>query len=125
MTASIHLYPLGVGDSGATKFWHTSFLLVVEGHRYVIDCPRHLFQMLAFNQAQGALPVSLLDYQNILLTHLHFDHAEGLVELAHARHISEDKPLNLYAPGQTLDYLWSHHSESGIISAADVPGGSA
>lgn len=125
MAASIGIYPLGVGSSGATVLWHTTFLLLVDDRSYVIDCPRNLFKMLAFNEEHGSLSVGMDAYQHILLTHLHFDHAEGLVELAHSGRVSADQPLHLYAPRQTLAYLWSHRVERGVVSAAQIEGGPA
>jgi ribonuclease BN (tRNA processing enzyme) len=125
VAASVTLYPLGVGDFGATKLFHISFLLRVDERSFVIDCPRRLFEMLAFNEQFGECAVTLADYQNILLTHLHIDHAGGIVEMAAADMIAGDKLVSLYAPPQTLAYLWSEQRERGVVSAAQLEGGVA
>lgn len=119
------MYPLGVGDFGATELFHVSFLLRVDGQPFVIDCPRRLMEMLAFNAQHGECPVSLDEYQDIVLTHLHIDHAEGIVEIAASDTLAETRRRNLYAPQQTLDYLWSEASERGVVSAAAIEGGKA
>jgi ribonuclease BN (tRNA processing enzyme) len=123
MAHSVTLYPLGVGSFGVTRLFHISLLLHVDERTFFIDCPRRLFEMLAFNSAYGEVPVSAADYQDVILTHLHIDHAGGIVELAHAQVIPEERPVNLYAPASTLDYLWSSQQERGVVSAAQVTGG--
>lgn len=125
MANSITLYPLGVGSFGAAQLYHISFLLRVEGRSIVIDCPRRLFDMLAFNAQHGEYPVTVADYQDILLTHLHIDHAGGIVELAHADIVPNNQPFNLYAPSSTFVHLWSDRTERGVVSAAQISGGAA
>lgn len=128
MTVSITLYPLGVGGSGANGdhgFWDINLVLRVAGRPFIVDCPRGLYRMLADNTERGAMPVTLADYHDIILTHLHFDHAEGLVEIAHSGDVDPDRPINLYAPASTLDYLWSRAEAYGVVSAAQVEGGAA
>jgi ribonuclease BN (tRNA processing enzyme) len=107
MVDSLTLYPLGVGDFGATSLFHTSFLLRIDGHSVVIDCPRRFAEMLRFNAQHGECTVTVEDYQEIILTHLHIDHAGGIVEMIDAGTIQEGKPITLYAPASTLEYLWS------------------
>jgi glyoxylase-like metal-dependent hydrolase (beta-lactamase superfamily II) len=124
----ITLYPLGVHDSGAKSecgYWHTCFLLRVDDRPFIIDCPRGLYAMLADNAQRGAAPVTLADYRDVILTHLHFDHAEGLAELAHGGDVSPDSSINLYAPSPMLAHLWSPAEEYGVVSAAQVEGGAA
>jgi ribonuclease BN (tRNA processing enzyme) len=125
MAASIGIYPLGIGSFGSTRLWHNTFVLLVDGERFVVDCPNRLQPMLEDNKARGALPVSIADYDHVLLTHLHKDHAGGLVELAQAGQLSPDWPMRLFAPQPMLDYLWSQTVELGVISAADFAGGAA
>ena len=79
MVNSLTLYPLGVGDFGATTLFHTSFLLQVDGQSLAVDCPRRFVEMLAFNAVHGECAVGIEEYHSILLTHLHVDHAGGLV----------------------------------------------
>lgn len=125
MAASIGIYPLGIGSFGATRLWHNTFVLLVDGEHTIVDCPRRLQPMLDDNKARGALLMSIADYDRVLLTHLHIDHAGGLVELAHAGQLSPDRPMRLFAPQPMLDYLWSRTVELGVVSAADFAGGAA
>jgi ribonuclease BN (tRNA processing enzyme) len=124
----VTLYPLGVSGSGAggkNGFWDSNYVLRVDGRHYILDCPRGFHAMLADNARRGAVPVTLADYRDVILTHLHFDHAEGLVEIAHSGDVDPDQPINLYAPAPMLDHLWSQAEAYGVVSAAQVEGGAA
>ncbi len=81
MAQGIDLYPLGIGDFGARQLWHTNFVLRVGARNIVVDCPRRLNPMLQDNRQQGEWKLGFEDYDLLLLTHLHNDHAGGLVEL--------------------------------------------
>ena len=74
MAASIGIYPLGIGSFGSTRLWHNTFVLLVDGERYIIDCPERLQPMLEDNLRQGSHPIGIADYGQVLLTHLHVDH---------------------------------------------------
>src|SRR5258708_20840459 len=125
MTASIGIYPLGIGSFGSTRLWQNTFVLLVDGERIIVDCPNRLQPMLDDNRAHGSLPIGLADYDKVVLTHLHLDHAGGLPELVQAGKLSPDRAMHLHAPQSTFDYLWSQTVELGVVSAADFPGGSA
>jgi ribonuclease BN (tRNA processing enzyme) len=125
MVKSLSLYPLGVGDFGATTLFHISFLIRADGRTIVIDCPRRLSEMLAYNRERGECAVSLEDYHEILLTHLHIDHAGGIAEIAEADLRLDRQKITVYAPKQTLEYLWSDQQERGVVSAAQIAGGRA
>jgi len=126
MASKVSLYVLGVSGSGANYakgFWHTSFVLLVDGRSYIVDCPRNLQPMLAYNRGHGDMPVSLSDYRDVILTHLHFDHAEGLVELANEGVVPANQSIDLHAPASTLEYLWSQADKYGVVSARQVNDG--
>src|SRR5258708_26834984 len=123
MTASIGIYPLGIGSFGATRLWQNTFVLLVDGERIIVDCPNRLQPMLDDNRAHGSLPVGLADYDKVVLTHLHLDHAGGLPELVQAGQHSPRRPIPLQPPQVPFDHLWSQTVEPGVVSAARFPGG--
>jgi len=123
MAERIELYPLGIGDYRASRLWHNSFALHVDGSVYVIDCPKRIEAMLQDNHTRGEWPLTLADYRVVLLTHLHRDHAGGLVELVQSGAINPARPMRLYAPPVLLDQLWVAERVPGIITAASFPGG--
>jgi ribonuclease BN (tRNA processing enzyme) len=122
---SLSLYPLGVGDFGATRLFHISLLLHIDGRPIVIDCPHRFDAMLAHNSEIGEIVVGLPEYREIILTHLHIDHAGGLVELIESGTLAAAPPVTLYAPAPMLDYLWSEQRARGVVSAASIRGGRA
>ncbi|MBW3624701.1 MAG: hypothetical protein KY468_14955 [Armatimonadetes bacterium] len=123
MANEVILYPLGVGEAYSKGLGWVHFLLIVDGRKLFIDCPGRLQAMLDHNARRGELPVAWADYREILLTHLHRDHAEGLGELIENGAVSPEDPATLYAPGWLFDDLRSHREKHWVVSAATIRGG--
>ncbi len=66
---------LGVGDAFSFIHYNTSFLLTSGNGRLLIDGPPGLFRIL---QERAVSPESI---ENVILTHIHADHAAGMEAL--------------------------------------------
>jgi ribonuclease BN (tRNA processing enzyme) len=107
MADNVTLYPLGVGDAFTERFWYSTMLLDVDGRQLFIDAPAYLPKMLAENNRIGERQVTIADYREVLITHMHADHTGGIEELAYLQYFATDDPLKLYAPKWLLQDIWS------------------
>ncbi|OPZ15220.1 MAG: ribonuclease Z [candidate division BRC1 bacterium ADurb.BinA364] len=106
--APLQVIPLGVGDFFSRRE-NTTTLLVIGGHtRMLIDCPDPPRKVLSEATAKAGMPLDLLDIDDILLTHLHGDHCNGLEGFGFFRKMHPDSPgrPRVYALPENLLDLW-------------------
>ncbi len=104
----LHLLPLGVGDAFTTRYYHTSFLLLAGGAVVLVDVPAPFGKMLREATEKAGLRVSTEDITDVVLTHLHRDHCNGLEEFAYRRMLAgEGVPLpRLHLLDELTELLW-------------------
>lgn len=104
------LYVLGVGDTFTEKHVTHALLLEHEGFRLAIDCPDSYRRVL--RQARdkaGAAHASSLDLfaiDDVLVTHVHGDHMNGLEGVGFFKHFAQKKPLRLHTVRAVRDEIW-------------------
>jgi ribonuclease BN (tRNA processing enzyme) len=107
----VKLYVLGVGDTFTEKHFTHALLLEAEGFRLAIDCPDSYRRVLrsARDKAgpahDGDLDLFAID--DVLVTHVHGDHMNGLEGVGYFKHFAQQKPLNLHTIAPVKDALWS------------------
>lgn len=101
--SSFQVHVLGVGDTFSELHAPSSLLLVADGFHLAIDCP-DMYRRVLKEASKGAISVSLID--DVLLTHVHGDHMNGLEGLGYFRHFKEQKRTRLHATPDVLDGLW-------------------
>ncbi len=103
---------LGVGDAFTRHQFGSSALIEGPGGRVLLDCPDPIHRVLAEATALAGWKVEALDVHDVILTHLHGDHCNGLESLGFwqrfARLGGADAPrprlhTSLHAAGR----LWS------------------
>ena len=106
------LYVLGVGDTFTEKHVTHALLLEAEGFRLAIDCPDSYRRVLrAARDKAGAAHAAALDLfgiDDVLVTHVHGDHMNGLEGVGYFKHFAQKKPLNLHTIAPVKDALWHH-----------------
>jgi ribonuclease BN (tRNA processing enzyme) len=95
--------PLGIGDTFSSRFYTSSVLLQCDGANVLIDCPDVCRKVLR----EAGAP-DLPEIHDLLLTHLHGDHANGLEGVGFWKHFVEKRRMRLHAAPEVLAELWEH-----------------
>jgi ribonuclease BN (tRNA processing enzyme) len=106
----VKLYVLGVGDTFTEKHVTHALLVEAEGFRLAIDCPDSYRRVLcAARQKAGPAHDANLDLfgiDDVLVTHVHGDHMNGLEGVGYFKHFAQKKPLRLHTIAPVKDALW-------------------
>lgn len=97
------VHVLGVGDTFSEYNAPSSLLLLQGGFHLAIDCP-DIYARVLREASKGAIEVRQI--HDVLLTHVHGDHMNGLEGLGFSKHFKEGKRLRLHASPEVLDALW-------------------
>jgi ribonuclease BN (tRNA processing enzyme) len=104
------LYVLGVGDTFTEKHNTHALLVEAEGFRLAIDCPDSYRRVLrGAREKAGAAHASSLDLfaiDDVLVTHVHGDHVNGLEGAAYFKFFAQKRKLRLHTIGAVKDALW-------------------
>jgi len=106
----VKLYVLGVGDTFSEKHVTHALLLEHDGFRLAIDCPdsyrRVLRQARDKAGSEHARALDLFAIDDVLITHVHGDHMNGLEGVAFFKHFGQQRKLNLHTVLPVKDGLW-------------------
>jgi ribonuclease BN (tRNA processing enzyme) len=106
----VKLYVLGVGDTFTEKHVTHALLLEADGFRLAIDCPDSYRRVLrAARDKAGPAHDGVLDLfgiDDVLVTHVHGDHMNGLEGVAYFKYFAQKKPLQLHTIAPVKEALW-------------------
>ena len=86
---------LGAGDTFSERHRSSALLLRCGGVSLAIDCPDMYRSVLREASEQSGQALSLADIDQVLITHVHGDHMNGLEGAAFFKHFAEGKRLRL------------------------------
>lgn len=89
---------LGAGDAFTRKHFGTSALIETAQRHVLIDCPDPIHRVLHEATAKHGWRVDALGIDDIILTHLHGDHSNGLESLGFFRRIARDRGMSDATP---------------------------
>ena len=110
----IRLHALGVGDT-FTEQHHTHGLLVeADGFRLAIDCPDSYRRVLRDARTISGADLDLATIDDVLITHLHGDHMNGLEGVAFFKRFAQQRRLGLHTIGAVRADIWDRRLVAGM-----------
>jgi ribonuclease BN (tRNA processing enzyme) len=104
----MRLIVTGIGDAFSAFHFGSSGLVEGSGSLVAIDCPGRILAMYRAASERSGLPIDVQRIDDILLTHLHGDHSNGLETFGFARRYLAERPSRprLHALPEVLDRIW-------------------
>lgn len=102
---------LGIGDAFTARHFGSSCLVAAPDGYVMIDCPDLIHRVLRVGAAMSGWSVDAFTIDDIILTHLHGDHCNGLESFGFLRYIRRrDDPKHpvprLHCTQAVADRLW-------------------
>ncbi len=105
------IHVLGVGDTFSEVHAPSALLLGAEGFLLAIDCP-DMYRRLLRQATHGTVELERID--DVLLTHVHGDHMNGLEGVGFFKRFKEGKRIRVHAVPEVLEGLWVHRLRSSM-----------
>jgi ribonuclease BN (tRNA processing enzyme) len=112
--SSFEVVALGVGDSFSETHHTTALLLICDGFHLAIDCPDSYRSVLRAASATSARPLAISDIDDVLITHVHGDHMNGLEGFAFYKHFAEGKRVRLIASPEVRAVIWDERLKASM-----------
>ncbi|MCE9584114.1 MAG: MBL fold metallo-hydrolase [Planctomycetes bacterium] len=97
---------LGIGDAFTESHFNTAFVLRSSGATLAIDCPDRYRAVLKAASGKCSTPLRVEEIDDLLLTHLHGDHVNGLEALGFLKALVLKKRLRLWTTPEVAADLW-------------------
>lgn len=119
---TFEVIPLGNGNFNTSTRFATSLLLVAGGHPILIDCPDPLFRICAEASAKSGRTIDPGRIDDIIITHLHGDHTNGLESLGFWRRFTQERHVrpHIHTSHAAAEKLWQKLEPA--MGRATLPG---
>lgn len=97
---------LGNGDAFTESRFNTAFLLRCGGATLAVDCPDRYRAVLRAASEKSGLALRVEDVDDLLLTHLHGDHVNGLEAVGFLKALVLKKRLRLWTTPEVAGEIW-------------------
>ena len=114
---------LGVGDFFSRRYYSSSFVLLYDNRTLLVDCPDPIRRMLYDASQLSGLRLDLKDLNDVIVTHLHGDHSNGLESLAYYKRFVEKRRPTIYTIPEVADNLWEHKLKASMHYQQDLETG--
>jgi ribonuclease BN (tRNA processing enzyme) len=104
--SDFEVIPIGVGDTFSDHHVTASLLLEHEGVRLAIDCPDRYRGALRAAGAAAGRPLDLFGIDQVLITHVHGDHMNGLEGAAFFKRFAQGGRLGLITSPEVRAVIW-------------------
>lgn len=107
-TSRFGFVPLGIGDLFTCTHYPTSLVVFLGDERLLIDCPSPLLRMFRDASAKSGMRICMDDVRDVILTHVHGDHAGGLECLGFYGRFNLRQHAHLWTLPEIAAELWEH-----------------
>jgi len=97
---------LGVGDTFTRRHHTTALLLHCDGFSLAVDCPDRYRAVLRVVSERCGRDLALESIDDVLITHVHGDHMNGLEGVAWYKHFAEGKRVRLLCSPEVRSTIW-------------------
>lgn len=106
MADAFEVIVLGAGDTFTERHHTSSLLLCCCGVSLAVDCPDTYRSVLREASERSGRALSLADIDQVLITHVHGDHMNGLEGVAFFKRFAEGKRLRLVTSPEVRASIW-------------------
>jgi glyoxylase-like metal-dependent hydrolase (beta-lactamase superfamily II) len=97
----MRVFPIGVGTAFGRRFFNSNLMIVFDdGGFLLVDCG------VTASWSLETIGLSVLDVENLFVSHLHADHIGGIEELTLKKKLLEGKKINLYIHEELVNGFW-------------------
>jgi len=97
----MQVVPIGVGTAFGRRLFNTNLILEFDsGEFLLIDCG------ITASRSLETIGCSVLDVENLFISHLHADHIGGVEELALKAKLIKGRKINLHINRKLVDSFW-------------------
>lgn len=109
---TLSFIPLGIGDAFSAEHYSASLAVCFDdgSHRrwLLVDCPHPIRKMLREGGVAAGVPdLDVGDFEGLVLTHLHADHASGLEGWGFFHHFALGRPAQVLTHPDVAAKMWT------------------
>ncbi len=119
MTDTFKILVLGRGDFFSRYNYSTSFLIFYSDRNLLIDCPCPIRRMVYDASKKSGIPLDMHDINDVLVTHVHGDHSNGLESLGFFKKFVQGERANIYTIPEVEHDLWEHKLKAAMHRQVD------
>jgi glyoxylase-like metal-dependent hydrolase (beta-lactamase superfamily II) len=116
----MRVYPIGVGTAFGRRYFNTNFVIEFDSKEFLlVDCG------ITASRSLETIGMSVLDVENLFISHLHADHIGGVEELALKAKLKQGRKINLFISEKLVDGFWQsvrgglEHTQLGRLGIDD------
>ena len=108
LKSSLSFLMLGTGDFFSKFYYHTSFVILLDEKPILVDCPDPLPKMLYEAYLKSGINIELDDIDNLILTHVHGDHSNGLESLGFHNYFIREETPTIHTIPEVREAIWEN-----------------
>ncbi|MGC8979589.1 MBL fold metallo-hydrolase [Caldisericum sp.] len=110
----MEIFVLGVGDAYSEKHNPTSFVINSSGNYTLVECPDRLRKILREFRDISKRSTDIKDINDVIITHLHGDHSNGLEAFGFWKRFIENKKPRVYSIKEVFEGIWENKLKAGM-----------
>ena len=113
---ALTVWPLGVGDAFSARWYSSCLAIEADGAWLLVDCPHPIRKILA----ESSDGLDIHNFEAVVLTHLHADHASGIEGFAFFSWFVLKRRVALVAHPEVANALWPRNLAASMHQLIDA-----